>query len=180
MTYDNDIALIRLKNPKCGQKSIAYVKDEKEEQKLLNPVNTKWLYVSGWGNDKINGYEYPKKINIINVMVVARDICTTLYNRSSGESYFTENMLCAGYNEHNFCDGDSGGPLFINNGDVSVQIGIVSSFRNISDHPCGAMQNYGKYTRLYKYQQWIKNNSVKPYTCETQSTDSTKPIYHDR
>ncbi len=178
VNYDNDIALIRLENPICGQKYITLVKDEKDEQHVVDTKTNEWLYVSGWGNDQRVGENHPAKINVINVKVIDRKDCTELYIKDQ----LTDNMLCAGYEKNNFCFGDSGGPLFsqYGTGEVNVQIGLVSSIPRNPEYACGADKNYGRYTRLFKYKKWIEENSVKPYECKTQSPCSSTPIYPDR
>ena len=71
----------------------------------------------------------------------------------------SENMLCAGLADgaRDACNGDSGGPLFVMDGDKPVQVGIVSWGEGPlnSTAYCGHAAAYGVYTRLAKYQDWI-------------------------
>lgn len=71
----------------------------------------------------------------------------------------TDNMLCAGLADgsRNACNGDSGGPLFVSDGDEPVQVGIVSWGEGPMDAnaACGHANAYGVYTRLFNYRDWI-------------------------
>ena len=71
----------------------------------------------------------------------------------------TGNMICAGETsgERDACNGDSGGPLFVKNGDDVTQVGIVSWGEGPMDEgaACGHANAYGVYTRLGNYKDWI-------------------------
>lgn len=75
----------------------------------------------------------------------------------------TVNMLCAGIKEggRDSCSGDSGGPLFVKDGDKLKQIGVVSWGEGPLDAamPCGHANAYGVYTRLSSYIDWIKGKT---------------------
>ncbi len=71
----------------------------------------------------------------------------------------TGNMICAGVENgaRDACNGDSGGPLFVNPGDP-VQVGIVSWGEGPMDAgaACGHKDAYGIYTRLSHYTGWVR------------------------
>ena len=71
----------------------------------------------------------------------------------------TGNMICAGETsgERDACNGDSGGPLFVKNGDAVTQVGVVSWGEGPMDAgaACGHANAYGVYTRLGNYKEWI-------------------------
>lgn len=71
----------------------------------------------------------------------------------------TQNMLCAGITEgvRDACNGDSGGPLFILDGNRPVQVGVVSWGEGPIDGgaACGHANAYGIYTRVAQYEDWI-------------------------
>lgn len=75
----------------------------------------------------------------------------------------TANMLCAGIKEggRDSCSGDSGGPLFVKDGDKLTQVGVVSWGEGPLDAamPCGHANAYGVYTRLANYVDWIKSKT---------------------
>lgn len=77
----------------------------------------------------------------------------------------TGNMLCAGLADgaRDACNGDSGGPLFIKDGDEAVQVGIVSWGEGPMDATaaCGHANAYGVYARVHAYLGWIAGHTGK-------------------
>ena len=71
----------------------------------------------------------------------------------------TANMICAGTTSgvRDACNGDSGGPLFLETADGAEQIGIVSWGEGPMDAEaaCGHENAYGVYTRVANYKDWI-------------------------
>jgi secreted trypsin-like serine protease len=71
----------------------------------------------------------------------------------------TGNMLCAGTQtgQRDACNGDSGGPLFVDANGARTQIGVVSWGEGPFDAQaaCGHANAYGVYTRLGNYRDWI-------------------------
>ena len=71
----------------------------------------------------------------------------------------TDNMICAGTTTgaRDACNGDSGGPLFVEKPDGAVQVGIVSWGEGPmdADAACGHANAYGVYTRVANYTDWI-------------------------
>lgn len=63
-----------------------------------------------------------------------------------------ESMICAGQDSRDSCNGDSGGPLMVNEGHW-VQIGVVSWGIG-----CGKGQYPGVYTRVTSFLPWIFKN----------------------
>jgi secreted trypsin-like serine protease len=70
----------------------------------------------------------------------------------------TANMFCAGKlsGSRDACFGDSGGPLVVRRGRNNVQVGIVSWGPT---NGCAIVHEYGVYTRLSRYADWIANNT---------------------
>ena len=75
----------------------------------------------------------------------------------------TGNMMCAGTatGQRDACNGDSGGPLFVQGSDGPLQVGIVSWGEGPFDAnaACGHKNAYGVYTRLSNYADWIKSKT---------------------
>lgn len=71
----------------------------------------------------------------------------------------TDNMICAGTASgvRDACNGDSGGPLFIEKADGVEQVGVVSWGEGPMDAAaaCGHANAYGVYTRVSNYKDWI-------------------------
>ena len=76
--------------------------------------------------------------------------------------FLTGNMICAGVasGQRSSCNGDSGGPLMVRDGNGRwLQVGVVSWGRAPlgSAQRCGHPQLYSVYTRLSNYYDWIAN-----------------------
>ena len=75
----------------------------------------------------------------------------------------TDNMICAGTESgaRDACNGDSGGPLFVQQDDGLTQVGIVSWGDGPLDAEvaCGHKNAYGVYTRVSHYSDWIKEHT---------------------
>lgn len=78
----------------------------------------------------------------------------------------TNNMICAGTTsgQRDACNGDSGGPLFVDGKDGPEQVGVVSWGEGPADGTaaCGHKNAYGVYTRLGNYVAWIDEKMKTP------------------
>ena len=87
------------------------------------------------------------------ISTATRSIVDTMSDR------LTSNMLCAGTTSgvRDACNGDSGGPLFVEKPDGVEQVGIVSWGEGPMDAAaaCGHANAYGVYTRVAAYKDWI-------------------------
>ena len=104
---DNDISLIKLKEPVTCNKKIQVACVTTNE-----PSEDDKCTVSGWGL-KSNG-KNPKSLMKANVPIILRSQCNEWY--TGFNINVTENMVCAGLEEKGSCSGDSGGKyiLFFN------------------------------------------------------------------
>ncbi|KAJ7303974.1 hypothetical protein JRQ81_011490 [Phrynocephalus forsythii] len=136
---DNDIMLIKLSQPAQLNHFVHPV-----EISPNCPVAGAKCLVSGWGNLRTSGVEYPDVLQCLNVPIMTSSACARAYPGA-----ITSNMFCAGYLEggKDSCQGDSGGPL-VCDGELT---GIVSWGAGC------AMRNYpGVYTTLCNYRSWIE------------------------
>jgi secreted trypsin-like serine protease len=71
----------------------------------------------------------------------------------------TQNMICADETSggRDACNGDSGSPLFVKQGEDLIQVGIASWGEGPVDESaaCGHANAYGVYTRLINYKDWM-------------------------
>jgi secreted trypsin-like serine protease len=158
VTYDNDIALIKLSE---SVDFIAPVKLAAPSFSIDELATGTVVSVMGWGatsydEDEDESDDYPLALRSVDLP--ARSFAECL--ESLGEGEITYNMLCAGYEEggKDTCAGDSGGPLAIENmvaGD-QTQVGIVSWGLG-----CGLPGLYGVYTRVSQYADWITDNACE-------------------
>ncbi|CAN9498314.1 unnamed protein product [Ophioblennius macclurei] len=152
-TADNDIALLRLASP------VVYTPHAVPACLPTRPMADRELWavrlhtVSGWGRRSENG---PTSI-LLRRLKVPR-IRTQDCVEQSGVA-ITRNMFCAGYIEgrEDSCKGDSGGPLVTEYKGTVFLLGVVSWGRG-----CARPGNYGIYTRVSNYLEWIHNHTAVP------------------
>lgn len=98
------------------------------------------------------------------VPTISEQACKARYRGS----VIGDGQLCAGHEveEKDSCQGDSGGQLvaFDLNG-CPYQVGIVSW-----GDECATPKNYGVYTRVSKFSQWIRDNGPTSETLRTVRT----------
>jgi len=142
-TLDNDIALIKLRNPIFSINPIAY-----DKSYILN-VN-KQTKVAGWGSINPIGDEYPDRLHEALTPVLDFNQCNASL---SYDGKLTNNMICAGYwaSNRDSCQGDSGGPLIANR----ILVGVTSW-----GYGCARDGYPGIYTKVKNYINWI--NSYLP------------------
>ncbi|CAK6980427.1 coagulation factor VII-like [Scomber scombrus] len=165
-TADNDIALLRLASP------IVYTPYAVPACLPTRPLAEHHLWavslhtVSGWGRRGENG----PTSHVLRRLKVPR-IRTQQCVEDSGV-VITHNMFCAGYIEgrQDSCKGDSGGPLVTKYKETSFLLGIVSWGKG-----CARPGNYGIYTRVSNYLEWIHNRTATP----EQPTNSTDALLHN-
>ncbi|CAN7943107.1 unnamed protein product, partial [Ixodes pacificus] len=139
----NDIALLRLRKPFDLKKSKGHIGTVCLPIEKMKPNTT--ITVSGWGRLTEHG-RLPNVLRAVDVKVRKNSFC------SMGEKKFIPStMFCAGNNEEDTCDRDSGSPAVQKKRSVAFQVGIVSF-----GGPCG--DDHGYYTRVVSYRKWIEYN----------------------
>jgi len=135
-TLDNDIALVELNKNVTNITPISY----NTSHTLSVGTQTK---IAGWGNMSTSANLYPNDLREALTPILDFNKCNSNYD---GE--MTSNMLCAGYfiSTRDSCDGDSGGPLIIDN----TLTGIISWGYN-----CAEDGYPGVYTKVQNYKSWI-------------------------
>ncbi|KAI9559691.1 hypothetical protein GHT06_013696 [Daphnia sinensis] len=107
--------------------------------------------VAGWGHDKSGG-RHATKLRKVGVPILANEKCKQWLVEGRKDLAITENSMCAGYEEggKDSCNGDSGGPLMIQEKSHHVAIGLVSGGIG-----CALPKLPGIYTRIDNYLEWI-------------------------
>ncbi|XP_013924331.1 PREDICTED: tissue-type plasminogen activator [Thamnophis sirtalis] len=152
-TYDNDIALLKLKhrfgNCAAETDSVRPVCLPKAGLKLPDWTECE---VSGYGKHESSSPFFSEFLKEGHVRLYPDSLCTSarLANKT-----VTENMLCAGDTRqfNDACQGDSGGPLVCLNDGRMKLIGIISWGIG-----CGKKNTPGVYTRVSRYLKWIQEN----------------------
>ncbi|MBN3303498.1 FA10 factor, partial [Amia calva] len=146
-TYNNDIAIIKLKEPiKFTNYIIPACLPEKEfAEKVL--MKEKDGLISGFGRMHERGRQ-STILQRLSVPYVDRHECI-----ESSLFKITVNMFCAGYDKlaRDACQGDSGGPHVTRFRDTWFISGVVSWGEG-----CAREGKYGVYTQVSRYIPWIK------------------------
>ncbi|KAH8314242.1 hypothetical protein KR074_005080, partial [Drosophila pseudoananassae] len=144
-TYNNDVALLRLRKPIAFSKIIKPICLPRYNYDPAGRIGT----VVGWGRTSEGG-ELPSIVNQVKVPIMSITECR---NQKYKSTRITSSMLCAGRPAMDSCQGDSGGPLLLSNGVKYFIVGIVSWGVG-----CGREGYPGVYTRVSKFIPWIKSN----------------------
>ncbi|XP_029283488.1 complement C1r-B subcomponent-like [Cottoperca gobio] len=139
---DNDIALIKLRDPITFNSSIMPICLPAEGATYVTGMMG---LVSGFGDRVL-------RLNYVEVPVVDQETCKNSLFPRADASYLTNNMICAGLPEggKDACRGDSGGPFALNDNGSFWAAGISSWGEG-----CGRPGKYGVYTRVANYIDWI-------------------------
>jgi secreted trypsin-like serine protease len=113
----HDAALLRLTSAVTGIAPIVLSGPNDEALETAGRI----LTVTGWGTLRAGKQIYPDELYKVDVPVVSDATCKNVY----GSSLDAATEVCAGASGLDSCYGDSGGPLFANDGS-RIQVGIVS------------------------------------------------------
>ncbi|XP_067670752.1 trypsin-1-like [Haliotis asinina] len=105
-------------------------------------------FVIGWGALKEGGSS-PDTLQVVNKPILSHQTCRNLLGANS---YFDNNMLCAGVESGGFdaCQGDSGGPLMAIRGGTVEIVGIVSW-----GYGCARPGLPGVYSNAVRSKDWV-------------------------
>jgi len=150
VTYENDIAIIKLDRPATRSKSVWPTCLPPRAERYTN----RRAFVIGWGTIYFGG-PTSSTLQEVNVRVWEPEDCKKNY--ATLDRDVLDTMLCAGETNRDSCQGDSGGPL--NCLDPKTRkwelCGVVSWGAR-----CAEPDFPGVYTRVTEYLDWINNNSV--------------------
>ncbi|KAL1773665.1 vitamin K-dependent protein C isoform X1 [Sigmodon hispidus] len=151
-TSDNDIALLRLAEPATLSKTIVPIclPSKSLAERELTQAGRETV-VTGWGyqsdKEKDGRRNRTSILTFIRIPVAPRNECMQVMNNG-----VSENMLCAGIlgDSRDACEGDSGGPMVVYFRGTWFLVGLVSWGEG-----CGQLNNYGVYTKVSRYLEWI-------------------------
>jgi trypsin len=141
-TFENDLALIKLKLPPAGRVIPL------ASASMTIPLNQP-LEVTGWGLTSESASSGSDVLRKAAVPYVSSTVCNA---PDSYNGRIKDGMMCAGAREGGIdaCQGDSGGPLVWRTADSPVLVGVVSFGEG-----CARKLKYGIYTRVSAYRDWI-------------------------
>ncbi|XP_057601571.1 vitamin K-dependent protein C isoform X2 [Hippopotamus amphibius kiboko] len=150
-TSDNDIALLRLAQPVTLSQTIVPIclPDSGLSERELTQAGQETV-VTGWGYRSEAKRNRTSILNFIKVPLVSHNTCVLAM-----QNKISENMLCAGVlgDPRDACEGDSGGPMVVSFRGTWFLVGLVSWGEG-----CGRLQNYGVYTKVSRYLDWIHSH----------------------
>lgn len=161
LTYENDIALLRLSAP---QRAGTDINNNRRSIVLPAPGQERTLHLqyaavftAGWGKKAQGGFSSPDLQEVVLPFVASAD-CRDFF--SSKNQPWPPGMLCAGFSTglYAHCQGDSGGPLYYRpdlavNGVFSrteVLLGIVSWGEG-----CQKPGSFGAYSSALYFASWL-------------------------
>ncbi|XP_014467236.1 PREDICTED: trypsin-1-like [Dinoponera quadriceps] len=154
LNYNNDIALIKLKDPIKFQGTMRPVCLPEAGKTFAGSKGI----VTGWGAIMESG-SVSQTLQEVIVPIISNAECRSMNYPSRR---ITDNMLCAGYKEggKDSCQGDSGGPLHVEENGVHQIVGVVSWGEG-----CAQAGYPGVYSRTNRYLTWIKRNTEDACYC---------------
>ena len=143
ININNDIALWELTEPITGIDM-----PELDSTGSFSAVGT-MTTVIGWGATREGGFGSDILMGV-DVPIISNTKC----NQQYGAGSITDAMICAGYDEggKDACQGDTGGPLFVESGNRVIQVGIVSWGQG-----CARADYAGVYARVSALHSFIED-----------------------
>ncbi|XP_068595902.1 LOW QUALITY PROTEIN: haptoglobin [Brachionichthys hirsutus] len=141
--WDNDLALIQLKEPVAINDKVTPIPLPKGDTNFESGVITGW----GWGVYKIPA----QVLKYIRVPLVQHSVCKAAYKSDHTKPGVDDNMFCTGQTNHeeNVCFGDAGGALAVSETGDIYAAGILSY-----DKVCRPT-SYAVYMKISSYLPWI-------------------------
>ncbi|CAL1599847.1 unnamed protein product [Knipowitschia caucasica] len=167
-TYDNDIALVKLKpiDGHCAEESSSV------KPVCLPPDNHRLqaglsCEISGYGKEKHGLWYRSQLLREAQVQVLADETCR---RDDHYGAMITGNMFCAGRPDwsQDACEGDSGGPLVCEVGGRLSLFGVISW-----GDGCAQENRPGVYTKVTNYNHWIQNKTG--LSSDTAATTTLPP-----
>jgi hypothetical protein len=160
---DSDLALLLLDQPVVNVAGLELIDDPA----LASPGVM--ATILGWGATDGTGEDFPSALQVASVPVVSLAVANA---PGAHDGTLTANMLPAGLAQGGVdsCDGDSGGPLVVRSVDGQRwMLAGVTSFGK-SGANCAAPNNYGVYTRVSRFRQWILGHVLPTYAAWESQT----------
>ncbi|CAN9509073.1 unnamed protein product [Ophioblennius macclurei] len=149
--FNNDVALMRLRNPVTYTDYIRPVCLASNSSQFHNDTS---CWATGWGRTEQDVPLPPSSpLQEVQIPVVGNNQCTCTYIPAE-EAVITGQMICAGEENRGVCQGDSGGPLQCQQSSSWIQAGIASF-----GIPC-ARGFPEVFSRVSEFQDWIAEQTA--------------------
>ncbi|KXN64699.1 trypsin-like serine protease [Conidiobolus coronatus NRRL 28638] len=143
----NDVGIWKLASPVSVQVSYVTLDNGQYADQVDLPAQ-----MIGWGRNESNSSNLPPRLQETILPIYDNDMCAEAYYWQID----SRAKLCAGYAEgiSSTCEGDSGGPLFVQAEGRVIQIGISSYVKNTK---CLNANAPAVFTKVANYIPWIKS-----------------------
>ncbi|KAF2902014.1 hypothetical protein ILUMI_04179 [Ignelater luminosus] len=147
ITYDNDIAFVKVKTPFNGpyEKPVKLAGSRYKEE-----IHA---YMFGWGTDSFYDSTLMEMLQQTVIVIVNNTVCKRTFNKSVLGKGVTNGMLCSVNEQTGDCFGDGGGPVVQHH---DILIGIISWGRT-----CGQSDYPSVLTRISKQASFIESIDIK-------------------
>lgn len=149
-TLQNDLAIVRLPYP---IKYTDRIQPARLPVDVKDALKAKRCVITGWGK-KGDSESLTPIMQVQLLTIITNDKCSKYYK----SNVFETDMCAQGLNRESVCDGDSGGPLCLEN--TNILVGVTSYYHGTScesGYPSGFM-------RITKYLDWIEQTINRSLT----------------
>lgn len=153
VTVDNDIALLKLRQPLKINKHVSPVCLPKDTDVMKDNARGTIL---GWGKRRPDAIFGTDALHAARVPITNAEVCKKVYSKY----YISDNMVCAGLKrgQVDSCAGDSGGPLLFRKKETNrFHLYGITSF----GEGCGRKGRYGIYAKVPNMVNWIRETIEK-------------------
>lgn len=146
-TFDNDIALLELETPFESKPHITPICLPTNDESYVG----RKAYVSGFGKLSYGG-TVPSVLQTVQLPIVDNRSCQKMFADAGHFKFIRDQFICAGYPQggKDSCEGDSGGPMMVEQGGVWTLLGTVSH-----GIKCAEPNMPGVYMKTFHYLPWI-------------------------
>ncbi|XP_023345598.1 transmembrane protease serine 9 isoform X2 [Eurytemora carolleeae] len=162
VTNEYDIALLELTKPMEFSQSIEPVCLPSADHKI--PLDGEFM-AAGWGMINITTKKKDSFLQKVNLTIYPLQDCINLYKNENTIKKVTPQHLCTLRKGKDVCRGDSGGPLFLRENGIYIQIGISSWGTECANSKYPAV-----FINVHSFSSWIENIVTNDTTTISGST----------
>uniref|UniRef100_A0A3Q3X520 Peptidase S1 domain-containing protein n=1 Tax=Mola mola TaxID=94237 RepID=A0A3Q3X520_MOLML len=166
--WDNDLALIKLKEPVLISEKVTPIPLPEKGQDLADVPNGKGV-IAGWGWGV--HLELASPLKHLLIPLVNHSACKAEYDALSYTPFVDDNMFCTGSAKWvgNVCFGDAGGALAV----IDAETGDIYAAGILSYDNCCTSQLYAVHMKISSYLPWIhkvtRGDTEKSFAVRSQA-----------